>query len=81
MFHYLGILSFVSYGEFGTLYGKPEMNQVVDVKAISIRKNPLFLTVPPKYIMGLICMHDARIMRKIGIAYVGIVLSDFIETF
>lgn len=33
------------YGEFTTLYGKQEMNPVVDVHAITMRKNPIFLDI------------------------------------
>jgi 2,5-furandicarboxylate decarboxylase 1 len=33
------------YGEFTTLYGRAEMNPVVDVKAITMRKNPLYLDI------------------------------------
>jgi 2,5-furandicarboxylate decarboxylase 1 len=33
------------YGEFTTLYGKATMNPVVDVTAISMRKNPIYLDI------------------------------------
>ena len=33
------------YGEFTTLYGKESMNPVVDIQAITMRQNPLFLDI------------------------------------
>ncbi len=33
------------YGEFTTLYGKRSLNPVVDVKAITMRRNPIYLDI------------------------------------
>ncbi len=33
------------FGEYTTLYGKPMMNPVIDVKAITMRKNPIYLDI------------------------------------
>jgi len=33
------------YGEFTTLYGKATLNPVVDVKAVTMRKNPVYLDI------------------------------------
>jgi 2,5-furandicarboxylate decarboxylase 1 len=33
------------FGEFTTLYGKPMMNPVIDITAITMRKNPIYLDI------------------------------------
>jgi len=33
------------FGEFTTLYGKPMMNPIIDITAITTRKNPIYLDI------------------------------------